>query len=666
MQNYGISDENSTFYTSPHKLIIAEKPSVARAIYPVLGANSKNNGYMEGNGYIVSWCFGHLVGLCMPNDYGEPWNGRWSFAQLPMLPEQWKFKIKSDCAEQFKILKKLMNNSNVDEVICATDADREGECIFRYVYRLAGCRKPVKRLWVSSLEESAIRDGMCKLKDGAAYDNLYAAGFSRAKADWLVGMNASRLFSVRYKSPLNLGRVQTPTLAMIVKRDYDVAHFVNAKVSGHHAILPTENITNPAYGLPFTPETLRTALDNFEKAAADRKQNISDLYSRRAIIKMHGGTTPLPKVQKDLPEITYASNPSGKISDNIDAIREVLRLEEAERTGKTLYDARANRYNSKQASDARLRKYCGWGGLPQLFDERFQQHEYSRKQLKEMLTPEEYAAARESTLNAHYTPQIIIDAMYKAVQNMELPRNARILEPACGTGNFISRMPHSLSDAEVTGVELDSITARIAKQLNRENPNVRIVLRTMQFYTIAYGNGALPVRKREQQKPFSWTNDAELDKLTALNQKINSGATMESLKRDFENAESTLAEKEKLLEKSKSDLKTFYELKEKLEILFEGKQSNVFTREQAEQALRQYQSINQNNYRNVEILINNEIENVRKAESELNAVHKQLKEASDILSTAEKVMGGTYVQSLVGEERERREANYLPNGIKHL
>lgn len=238
---------------------------------------------------------------------------------------------------------------------------------------------------------------------------------------------------------------------------------------------PMGEIHNPEYGMPFTPETLQTALEHFEKSSADRGQNISDLYGRHAIARMHGGAAPLPKVQKDLPEITYASNPSGKISDNIDAIRELLRLEEAERNSKNPYDARANQYNSKQASDARLRKYCGWGGLPQLFDERFQQHEYSRKQLKEMLTPEEYAAARESTLNAHYTPQIIIDAMYKAVQNMDLPRDARILEPSCGTGNFISRMPHSLSDAEVTGVELDSITARIAKQLNRENPNVRVI-----------------------------------------------------------------------------------------------------------------------------------------------------------------------------------------------
>lgn len=211
------------------KLIIAEKPSVARAIYPVLGANTKKDGYMEGNGYLVSWCFGHLVGMYMPNDYGEQWSGKWSFAQLPMLPEQWKFKLNSDCAEQFRVLKNLMHDSGVEEIICATDADREGECIFRYVYHLAGCRKPVKRLWVSSLEESAIRDGMQKLKDGAAYGNLYAAGFSRAKADWLVGMNASRLFSIQYKAPLNLGRVQTPTLAMIVQRDYEVAHFVKQK-----------------------------------------------------------------------------------------------------------------------------------------------------------------------------------------------------------------------------------------------------------------------------------------------------------------------------------------------------------------------------------------------------------------------------------------------------
>lgn len=211
------------------KLVIAEKPSVARAIYPVLGANTKRNGYTEGNGYIVSWCFGHLVGLLYPDDYCDKWKGKWSFSQLPMIPEQWKFKINSKCEEQFGILKKLLNDKNVDEVICATDADREGECIFRYVYNMAKCSKPVSRLWVSSLEESAIRDGFAKLKSSAAYDDLFYAGFSRLKADWLVGFNGSRLFSVRYNSRLNLGRVQTPTLAMIVKRDYDVKNFVKQK-----------------------------------------------------------------------------------------------------------------------------------------------------------------------------------------------------------------------------------------------------------------------------------------------------------------------------------------------------------------------------------------------------------------------------------------------------
>lgn len=211
------------------KLIIAEKPSVAKAICPVVGALTKKNSYMEGKNCIVSWCFGHLVGMYMPNDYGEQWSGKWSFEQLPMIPETWKFKIISGCAEQFKVLKTLMNDSSIDEIICATDADREGECIFRYVYRLAGCHKPVKRLWVSSLEESAIRDGLRKLKSGSEYDSLYSAGFARAKADWLVGMNISRLLSIRYRTPLNLGRVQTPTLAMIVKRDSDVKNFVKQK-----------------------------------------------------------------------------------------------------------------------------------------------------------------------------------------------------------------------------------------------------------------------------------------------------------------------------------------------------------------------------------------------------------------------------------------------------
>lgn len=210
-------------------LVIGEKPSVSCELAKVLGAEKKKNGYMEGSGYMVSWCFGHLVGLKFPDAYSESWAAKWSFAQLPMIPENWEFQVSKSTKQQFKILKKLMTSSDVTEIICATDADREGECIFRYVYNLVKCQKPVKRLWISSLEESAIRDGFHKLKSSSAYDNLYQAGFCRAKADWLVGMNGSRLFSVRYNAHLNTGRVQTPTLAMIVKRDADIATFVKQK-----------------------------------------------------------------------------------------------------------------------------------------------------------------------------------------------------------------------------------------------------------------------------------------------------------------------------------------------------------------------------------------------------------------------------------------------------
>ena len=210
-------------------LIVGEKPSVSRAISSVVGANTTKKGYTEGNGYIVSWCVGHLVGLKFPNDYGNGWEQKWSFSQLPMIPDNWLFQVTEGTKAQFQILKELMNSGSVTEIICATDADREGECIFRYVYNMARCRKPVKRLWVSSLEESAIRKALTSMKPMSAYDNLFNAGYARARADWLVGMNGSRLFSVRYGGKLNIGRVQTPTLAMIVQRDAEVNGFVKQK-----------------------------------------------------------------------------------------------------------------------------------------------------------------------------------------------------------------------------------------------------------------------------------------------------------------------------------------------------------------------------------------------------------------------------------------------------
>ena len=206
------------------RLVIAEKPSVAMALASVIGARSRRDGFVEGNGYLVSWCVGHLVGLCDAADYDERYR-KWNYDDLPIVPEKWKKKILEGIKKQFGILQTLMNRNDVTEVICGTDAGREGELIFRLAYEQAGCRKPVKRLWISSLEEKAIREGFQNLKDGSCYDDLYRSALCRAQADWLVGINASRLFSVLYNKNLKVGRVQTPTLAMIVERNQKVTNF---------------------------------------------------------------------------------------------------------------------------------------------------------------------------------------------------------------------------------------------------------------------------------------------------------------------------------------------------------------------------------------------------------------------------------------------------------
>ncbi len=211
-------------------LVIAEKPSVAKSIAAVLGASNKQNGYIQGNNYIISWCVGHLVSLAPPERYGSQYGEKpWKFENLPIAPVQWQFSLEKSTKAQFDILTDLMFRSDVTEIVCATDAGREGECIFRYVYNYAHCNKPVKRLWTSSLEESAIRKGFAELKDDSEYDKLFEAGFARAKADWLVGMNATRLFSIRHRAALSVGRVQTPTLAMIVDRDFKVKNFIREK-----------------------------------------------------------------------------------------------------------------------------------------------------------------------------------------------------------------------------------------------------------------------------------------------------------------------------------------------------------------------------------------------------------------------------------------------------
>lgn len=208
-------------------LVIAEKPSVAMNIAGVLGAEKNCNGYMEGNGYIVTWCIGHLIELAEPDKYKEEWV-KWSYDSLPVIPEHWKYHVKEDTKGQYNTVKSLLNDSRVDNVICATDAGREGELIFRLVYEMAGCKKNTMRLWISSMEENAIREGFNNLKPNSEYDNLYYSALCRQKADWLVGINGTRLFTVLYGNGkvLKLGRVQTPTLAMLAEREEQIKSFV--------------------------------------------------------------------------------------------------------------------------------------------------------------------------------------------------------------------------------------------------------------------------------------------------------------------------------------------------------------------------------------------------------------------------------------------------------
>ena len=206
------------------KLVIAEKPSVAMSLAAVLGANERKDGYMEGGGWLVSWCVGHLLELAQPEAYGEQY-AKWRYADLPILPEKWKYEVPKDKKKQLSLLCKLMKDSRVETVVCATDAGREGELIFRLVYEYAGCKKPIERLWISSMEDAAIRDGFEHLRPGRDYDLLYQAAVCRAGADWLVGINATRLFSVLYGTTLNVGRVMSPTLALLVQREAEIRAF---------------------------------------------------------------------------------------------------------------------------------------------------------------------------------------------------------------------------------------------------------------------------------------------------------------------------------------------------------------------------------------------------------------------------------------------------------
>lgn len=211
------------------KLIIAEKPSVALAIAKALNIKGSRDGYIENGEYIISWCVGHLVAAAFPEEYNEKYS-KWNYADLPIIPDNFKYKIYGDKQKQFKVVKGLMSRKDVSEVINACDAGREGELIFRLVYNMANCKKPIKRLWISSMENAAIREGFENLKDGGEYDNLYYSALCRMWADWIVGINATRLFSILYGKTLNIGRVQTPTLALLCDRHNKITFFQKRKV----------------------------------------------------------------------------------------------------------------------------------------------------------------------------------------------------------------------------------------------------------------------------------------------------------------------------------------------------------------------------------------------------------------------------------------------------
>ena len=209
-------------------MIVTEKPSVAMSYAKVLGVHGRQDGYLEGSGYLISWCVGHLVELAPPSAYGEQYV-KWNIADLPILPEEWQYLVSASTKKQFSVLKKLLHRADVETVVNSCDAGREGELIFRLVYEQAGCRKPVSRLWLSSMEDNAIREGFANLKPSTEYDALYQAALCRERADWMVGINCSRLFSCLYGRPLAVGRVMTPTLAMTVEREAAIAAFVPEK-----------------------------------------------------------------------------------------------------------------------------------------------------------------------------------------------------------------------------------------------------------------------------------------------------------------------------------------------------------------------------------------------------------------------------------------------------
>lgn len=321
------------------QLVISEKPSVGSSIAKVLGAHTRKDRYIEGNGYIISWCIGHLVAPAPPEEYDDRYR-RWDILDLPIVPDIWQYQVLKGTAKQFNLLKRLMNRTDVTEIICATDAGREGEHIFRLVYNEAGCNKPFKRLWISSLEEQSIRDGFNSLHDGHEFDNLYYAALARSKADWLIGINATRLYSLKNDQTLNIGRVQTPVLNMLVRREQDIRDFVSklyytVELDLGDFIATTDNIVEK-----MDAESIMLSCDNQQAVVTDivtetkstAQPKLYDLTTlQREANKSYGYTAQftLDMAQKlyEKKLITYPRTDSRYITSDIrDTIPELLNI----------------------------------------------------------------------------------------------------------------------------------------------------------------------------------------------------------------------------------------------------------------------------------------------------------------------------------------------------
>ena len=263
------------------KLIVAEKPSVAKDIARVLGVKTRAEGYLYGEEYVVTWAIGHLVSLCEPGEVNDKWQ-KWNMEDLPMLPQRIPLKVLPATKSQFAIVKKLMNSDKIASIICATDSAREGELIFRYIYEMAGCQKSVERLWISSMTDAAIRQGFENLKSAACYDALYESARCRSIADWMVGMNASRAFSLRYNAHLSIGRVQTPTLNLIVKRDLEIENFVP---QDYWEIKANFGDYEGLWINPETKETRAATREQAEKVKAETRKQAATVLESEAEIK---------------------------------------------------------------------------------------------------------------------------------------------------------------------------------------------------------------------------------------------------------------------------------------------------------------------------------------------------------------------------------------------